>query len=347
MPQQTMMAANPTTAPEQLRWTEKLMFLATIGLVAALFLSIGWQVLAPDDPLGTVSIWTHRGSFLMVIQAAALVLVAAVIATITIGSRLPDVGAFAAAAGLSLVALQGANASHLLITYGQGDRGAERQLAALLAIESLVWFIVLAAALVVSGMVTKWCFQNNQEEPNSHNARENQHTELSDLSVSDTPFLGRSLFAGTNEKQDDSIKGVKVTLLISVTSIAIFSILVSGFHPKAVSHGQSWFAVFAAFFLSTWISSRFFQVRTAFWRILSIPVVCTLGYLWAMMPGDIAGPYSHLPSIPPSGFLHVMPLTLVPVAFLGTLSAHWTYAHPSIPTRQKKREPAGNRRRRR
>jgi hypothetical protein len=155
--------ATPATAtpaldsPPRLRWFDKFILLVALAIGVALFVTVGWMALAPRDPHGAVSLVTATSPLAVILQATLLVAVAAVVATVMIGTKLPDVGVFAAALGLALASLQGNTSAYLLISVAGGDRGAERALAGKLAIESVVWFLLIVVAIAVSGAVMRWC----------------------------------------------------------------------------------------------------------------------------------------------------------------------------------------------
>ena len=329
------MTATKVSKPRaRLGLTDRLLFVLASGVAAALFLSVGWLALAPDDPRAAVSLITHSQAARMVIQAAALTAVTAAIATVIIGTKLADAGVFAAALGLALVSLRGDTAAYLLIHLGQADRSLERILAGKLAVEAIIWFAVLVVAMLVSGLVTRWCFGARCDADRTPAKRGSAPSgpggwvEWSDLAVRECPILWslgrRSADRPARAMAAARIDGLKITAVTTFVAMCLFAMLVSGSAPQWIRHGQTCFAVFVGFYVGSWVARLWFPVRTAFWGLLATPVACVLGYLWTMVQGEVSGAYAHLPSVPPSSFLRVLPMTYVAVGALGVLSAHWT-----------------------
>ena len=127
---------------------------ATFGswlIAGAVFMTVGWIAMEPDDPQGAVSVLSRSGAAMMVVQAAALAAVTAGIATVIAGRRLADVGTFAAAVGLAVVSLRGATVTHLLLREAETSATFERSLAVKFAFETVGWFMVVIVALHAAG----------------------------------------------------------------------------------------------------------------------------------------------------------------------------------------------------
>ncbi len=347
--QATMTTADLIKHQIPLRWTEKAILLVALSACAALFLSIGWLVMAPEDPHGAVSLWAHSSFFAMFIQAIALTVVAAAIATAMIGTRIPDIGIFAACLGLALVTLKGDTAEYLLINIAEGNSSAEKFLAGQLAIESVLWFILVILAMVTSGAALHWCFGINGKNPtdSTENTTSNKGISLMDLAISDCPFLSKPLgIKPANFLQNAAANdwsGAKTTVITTVVAAFVFAVFIAPSSPRSIQHGQTCFAVFAAFYIGVWASKRFASCRTPFWSLLAIPVVSILGYIWTMLQGELPARYANLANIPASAFLRALPLTFVSVATLGVLFAFWTIAEPQ--QKPKKEKPAQKSRR--
>ena len=316
----TTVSANPTP----LGLVDKLLFLVALAIAAALFLSVGWMAMAPADPLGAVSIVTHAHPLLMILQAAALVAVAAAIATVIIGAKLPDAGAFAGALGLSLVALRGDTAAYLLMHVAQGELGRERGLALELAVEVLVWFLAILLALLVSGLVVRWCFCR----PDDPVARVHSAV-LARMSVSEMPALARMVVPSPAAASlGHVLVGLRFTAVTAVIAILVYAILSTGSSPRTIQHGQAYFATFAAFYLGVWAARSWLPLRTPLWALVAVPVVCIVGYLWTVVMGSSTG-HAYLANIPPSRFMRTLPMAFVGVGTLGVLASCWTTTDPA------------------
>ena len=336
-----------------LRWTEKAILVASLSACAALFLSIGWQVMAPEDPHGAVSLWAHSSFFAMFIQAVALTVVATAIATAMIGTRIPDIGIFAACLGLAMVTLKGDTAEYLLINIAEGNQSAEKMLAGQLAIESILWCVLVLLAMITSGAALHWCFGINGQTHNDapKTVQDNKGISLMNLAISDCPFLSKPLgiqpVKFLKNSAADDWAGAKTTAITTVVSAFVFTVFIAPSSPRSIQHGQTWFAVFAAFYIGVWASKRFASCRTPFWSLLAIPATSVLGYIWTMLQGELPARYANLANIPASAFLRALPLTFVSVAAMGVLFAFWTVAEPQRKPKKEKPTQKSRRSRRR
>lgn len=321
-----MMATTP--ASTRMNLADKVLLVAALAITVALFLTIGWMAIAPDDPQGAVSLVTRSDGVWMVLQAALLSAVTAAIATVMVGGKLPDVGVLASAVGFALVSLQGSTAAYLLISVTGGASGAERALAAKLAVEGGVWFALLVIAMLVSGAVTRWCSSGVRTVALEGERR----VTLNDLAISECPGLARFVRGTASEhgQPGELWNGLRTTALMVVLGLILFCILVSGTSPHIIRHGQTCFAVFAAFYIGGWIARRRFPTRTAFWGMLAVPITLTLGYGWSVVAGRTGGRYAHLANIPGSDFLRALPMTFIAVGTIAALLVHW-FVHPGTP----------------
>ncbi len=317
--------SNPTA---HLRWFDKLLVIAALGIAVALFLSIGWLAIAPADPYGATSLVTHRQPIVLIIQVTLLAGVTATVATVIIGTKLPDVGVFATALGMALVSQKGATAAYLLVTVAQGNRSRERVLAVELAGEAIVWFLVLVVAMIISALVLRWCYGTSRRIEGGQVTP--RGVTVDDMSAAEIPGLSRSLATGA--RTESPLIALRYAGGTAVIGLAIFALLISGSAPRSILHGQAFFATFAAFYIATWIMKSTFGARTPLWGLLAVVAVCVIGFIWTIFVSGAAVPYAHLANIPPSRFLRALPLTFVSVGALGALLAHWTVADPAPKT---------------
>jgi hypothetical protein len=310
-----------------LRLVDKLFLLTAFAVAASLFLSVGWIAVAPSDPQGAVSLLAHENPALMVIEALALAAVTASLATLIAGSRLPDVGIFAVALGLTLTSIRGGTATYLLMTVADGDRGAERLLAGQLAGEALIWTGVLFLSLVICGWVTRH-FQDSDADfalGSLPSASANYPVQLTELSATECPGVSRRLGINADSEKPLAARlaGLKTTLVTGLVAMFSFNVLVSGRLPQSIKHGQVIFAVCASFFLGVWISKMWFACRTAFWSLLAVPIVAVMGYSWAVSANSSGGKYADLASVPMSDFLRATPIAFIAAGAMGVLAARW------------------------
>jgi hypothetical protein len=338
------MAASASNPPDVMTWLDKLLLVAALAVAVGLFLSVGWMAIAPADPRGAVSLVTHDRPMIMIVQAAALAAVTAAIATVMVGTKLPDSGVFAAALGMALVSLRGDTAAYLLINVAAGDPARERALAAQLAVEAAIWFAVLVVAMVVSGLVLRWCFGSRADPGDQFTG--GRLAVMYEMSVSRLPFVSRIAAgpAGERDTTDAGVAALRYLGVVTAVGMVLYALFVVGSSPRAIRHGQVCFAAFASFYVAVWIAKSWFGARTPFWGTLAVPIACILGYLWSMIQGDASAPYASLASVPPSRFLRALPITFVAVGALGALAAHWTVSNPVVkPVRSKPAKRASRR----
>jgi hypothetical protein len=313
---------------------DKFLLLAALAIAIALFLTIGWMAIAPDDPRGAVSLVSRGDSLVVILQAGLLAAVTAAIATVMVGSKLPDVGVFAAAMGLAFVSLQGETAAYLLIDIDSASGFAHRGLAAKLAAEAVIWFLLMLLAMLVSGLVSRWC--GGALVRGSTRADGGQRTggiALDELAISECPVISGRWIVPGRAAVDGSARwnGLRTLAIMTIAALLLYGILVSGSSPQMIRHGQTCFAVFAAFFLGGWIARRTYPARTAYWGVLAVPLTLLLGYVWTIVAGSPPERFAHLTTVPASDFLRALPLTFISVGTLGVLAAHWMIEPAAAP----------------
>jgi hypothetical protein len=300
----------------RLRWFDKLVTALTWGCAIAVFATVGWMAISPDDPRGAVSL--SIGDVAVVVpQVAALAAVVAGVVTAIIGRMLPDAGTFAVAVGLAGANLQGHPSSYLLMN--ATGVGARRILCLSLVAEAVVWFIVIAVALVVSGLVMRWCWYGR-----SGFSEDAGPAKLATLSIADVPVLGRlvcgtQVTAGATRPQRGVLHGV----ITALAALLLIRLLATGSPVRTVQHGQVYFSLAAAFFIGGYVAHRMLPVRTPLWGCLAVPVVCIIGYAWTMLRAQGPAPYARIASVPPTAFIRALPLEYISVGIAGVLASFW------------------------
>ena len=268
-------------------------------LAGAIFLTVGWLAMAPDDPLGAVSVLTRHGAWMMLLQAAGLAAVTAALATVIAGRRLPEVGTFAAAVGLAAVSLRGATAGSLLIEWADVAPVSQSSLPLQLALEALAWFAIIFLARGFSIGVGHWCFGGG----GGHSVGE------------------------LRPPRDSMADGLKHTLLAGGAALLTFKILSAGLSTRSVQHGQACFVVAASVCIALYLASWVVPVRSAVWSILSVPLLAVGGYVWARFgpaPGGLPA------SVPASPFLRVLPIQYISVGTAAAVAMFWYLVHPEL-----------------
>jgi hypothetical protein len=254
--------------------------------------------MAPDDPLGAVSVLARRGAWMMLLQAAGLAAVTAALATVIAGRRLPDVGTFAAALGLAIVSLRGGTAGSVLIQWADAAPVSQSSLPILLGLEAIAWFVIVLVARGLSIGVGHWCYGNGGDGP----------TEVE-------PQFPKG----------DAANGIKHVLLAAGVALLAFKILTAGLSTRSVQHGQACFVVAASVCIGSYVAYWLAPVRSALWAILSVPLLAVGGYVWTRLGPSPSG----LPaSVPASAFLRVLPIQYISVGAAAAVAMFWYLYHP-------------------
>lgn len=333
-----LMSSHSLHLPVRLRLSDKALLTLAIGFSLALFLTVGQVVLTPQDPQGAISVLTHAHPVLMLIESAGLIAVTAAVATLLIGSRLPDAGIFCAALGLAVAVVQKDTAAYLLITAGESS---DRSVALGMAIETVLWSALFLAAILVSGWVMVFCGRGGAGGAGGNDSADDRFSS-DDMAVSDLGRLSKSI--GVTPRSGFDIGQVKITLLVAACATLLFAVLVSGSSPRVVQHGQTCFALFAAFYIAVWITKTLgMSPSTPLTVLAAAPLSAIIGYIWAMLQPGGAGRLAHLSHIPSSVFLRALPLTYVSVGVIGAMVGYWTIAD-AVPRDSRRTKTASRKR---
>lgn len=305
---------------------EKVAALASWVLAGAIFLTVGWMAMEPDDPLGSVSALARADGILMLIQAAVLAAVCGGLATVIAGRRMADVGTLAAALGLALVSLRGATAEYLLVQGAEISDSFERGLALSFVLEALGWFLVMIVTIGVSALVTRWCFGRRAESGLL------QDHPSSIAAPTPAGFDGLSFsvrcFGVSAEDQTVRADGVKHMLIATVVGLAATMLLSAGLYTRSIQHGQVIFVVAAAMFMATYVAYHFVPVRSALWSVLAVGLVAIIGYFWGVLRPSVPG---LPPNIPSTHFMRILPIQFISVGTVAALAAFWNVYVPVDP----------------
>ncbi len=306
-----------------LRLQDKALSLAAWGIGVGVFGSVGWMAIQPFDPEGAVSLTTARHAPLMLVEVLALAAIVSGLATALIGRKLPEAGAFAVALGLAAVNLRGDSAAYLLITVTGGDAAARSALAWKLAFEGIAWSATIVVALLAAGWLMR-SVTGRDRPPGDLLYEDTALAELTSL---------RSASGDGGSRQRPWADGLKVTALSLVVAAILFRLLATGSPWRTVRHGQSYFALVAAFYFGGIIAYRYWRVRSPLWGCLAPPVLCLVGYAYCAVAASPQEPYRSVASVPPSAFFRALPVEYVCVGTVAAILAFWSarrhwLAHP-------------------
>lgn len=304
----------------RLSFFERLAVWLTWAVAGALFLTVGWMAMAPTDPLGPVCVLTNRAGVAMLAEAAALVVVCALVCTLIAGRRVVDAGTFAAAIGLAVVSLRGGTTEYLLL-YGDGSGSGAMPtgvLAVRFAALAVGWFVIVMIAAGVSMWITRWCF--TASSGSSADGGGTEHGTGLVLCAADIPTM--NLTAGTIQSPATPLTdGLRHAAVATAVGLLAFILLTESTSTRAIQHGQSCFVVAAAVWLACFFAHRIAPVRSAFWSVLAVLAMALIGYGWSALRshGGVVPP-----NIPESAFMRVLPIQFISVGTATAISMIWS-----------------------
>ena len=306
----------------QLSLMDRVATLCAWALAAALFMTVGWDAMAPDDPLGAVSVLSRHGGWMMIVQAAAIAAVASGLASLIAGRKLTDVGTFAVALGVAMVSLRGSTAESLLVAGADATGASERGLAASFVIETLGWSLVVVVSLLASAVVMRWCF--GWPTRADGDACDLVRIASRSLAGYDTPVPALRRLGLASEKSTPPLEGVRHIAVATIVGLAVITLLSLSLSKRSIQHGQVCFVVGAGVAVATDVAFRFAPVRSTLWSILSVMVMAIVGYVWSSVRPASAAP---LPNLPVSQFMRILPIQFIAVGTAAAIMTFW-YVHP-------------------
>jgi len=335
------MNASPSLAmahPPHLSTIEKMLTIAAWALGGAVFLTVGWFAMAPDDPMDPVSLLAHHNAVAMVIQAAALAAIAAAVSTALAGKLLPDIGTFAAALGLMCVSLRGGTVEALLIDNAETAPAVRGSLAISMMLEAVVWIGVAAIATAASAIVMHWFF-GQAEEQGASGAEPMRAAVFGIVAGSDVPGVGTTFLHARPDEQTPPLVGASHLAVTALVGIILLRIVTDGLSARSPQHGQSCFVVAVSVAIGCYVAHHVAPVRSALWSILAAWAMAPIAYLWAVIE---SAPRELPAAVPPSNLLQLLPIQCVAVGTATAVVMFWYMAPPPEPVRrQVKPKPSG------
>lgn len=308
----------------QLNTIDKTLTAASWVVTGALFLTVGWIAMAPDDPQGVVSMFARKSSMVMLLQAALVAAVAAATATAMAGRRLADTGTFAVAIGLAIVSLQGAPAGSLSTLHGGVPGTSQRALAALFAVETLAWLIVVMVAVTVSGLVMRLLYTESRGITAKGSPLDTFAART--IAAGDLPLFGTKLYGTPPDERTATYDGLRHMAMAGGGIVLFLSLFTAGMNERSAQHGQALFIVAAGVCVAVYVAHRITPVRSALWSILAVPIAGVATYAWAFVQPVGAG---AVPNVAGTPFLRILPIQFVSAGSAAAIAMFWWMYKPT------------------
>ncbi|MHC5110422.1 MAG: hypothetical protein ACYTHJ_11150 [Planctomycetota bacterium] len=304
-----------------LSFSEKLGTWLSCGLAIALFVTFGWIGLAPEDPLGPLTMAAHGSTWAMFVQALALTLVATGLATVISGRNLLEMGTFAACIGLTAVSLRGGTGDTMLLE--AADAGTVATLGARLAWETFGWSIIILSALAASAAIARWCFGTDALSTRRFALNDDDPTLL--MAGCDFPSQLSRNWHADEELKTDFHDGWRHSLVTFISGLVVIQVMLQGFGGRAMQHGQSCFVVAATVGLAAFTAHRLFPVRSALWTIYAALALAFARYLGGWISSGSADDPIILGANP---VLRILPIHFTAVGTATAILMFWQMTAP-------------------
>lgn len=291
-----------------------------VGLACAvavlLLWHVGWMVAEPVDPQMAVSLTVSGRSALAAGPALLLiVVVVAVIGTAVVGRRLPEGGMFAAAVGLSGLALRGGSMQDVLGYKGGLTAESRQKLMVLLWGDTLLWGVILAAAWIATTVAFRWLW-----------ARPAETEESADEARPKGPGTKKGLPPAKRRV------GWPALAVTAVVGILIVWLTVSREPEAMIARGQVIASVGLGLLLGALAARYFTGIDDARWYVAAPLVVALIAYLMGYLgagmvwtQGDgLKEKYAKLATTPAHDLVRILPVEYLAVGVAGALFGFWS-----------------------
>ena len=317
------MMADVVPLPRPLDLGQRLRAGIALALAAGAFCTVGWLAMhRPEDPAGPISLVLHSQRYQALFVGIALAAVVSAVGEILVGAHLARFGVFAAGFGFVTLSLRGGNMTDLLVLYSARAGESRASIYGALAVESVVWSLMLAVSFLASVGVLRW-LRNGQESNADAGATDRPRVD-GVRSGAEGPS-GRATWMGPIHQ------GIPALITTGAAALVVIRVAAAGSPAELVRTGQVLFSVGLAFLAGTWLSMRLFPRATFVWTLLAVPVVAVVGYLLAGAGtgfADALEPYNRVAAVPASPFARALPIEQIAVGTLATFLARWLGTGP-------------------
>ncbi len=227
-----------------------------MAVSAAIFWYVGWQVVAPFDPDGPVTLLMVDRGVVAMAELLGLAVITSGLAVAFCGAGSADRGPLAIAVGLATLGLRSARIDTLVL-YRMNPPGPEQQTildpfpAWELIAECWLWLALIAVGFVVGRWVDSW------------------HTSAPNVATPDSKTLA--------DQAPDFRTGLGTIIVAALVAWGVLS-FAGGKENHPYLTGQIYFAVGLAFLIGSLVAHGFFRESSRAWSLIAIGVVAAAAY---------------------------------------------------------------------
>jgi hypothetical protein len=301
--------------PSHASFVDKLRLLAASLVAIVLLYGVGGHVVR--DPIhGLAVMLLLNGGQLTAIGPAllGLTVVAACVGTVIAGRRLPEGGLFAAGVGLAALALRGRSMQTVLGYCAQPNAESRRSLMVSLALDALLWGLMMVVAWLAAMMVRRWLWP-----PAAGSApRDEETSDHRRVAQPDAPLQKDTRAGWLAMATTAAVGAVVIWLTVARTPVA------------NVARGQVFACVTAGLLLGAMVGRHMSGCDEVRWYLLAVPVVALVGYLLGYLNADMSWatlewqPYRSLAIVPPHALVRPLPIEYIALGVMGTLAGFWS-----------------------
>lgn len=301
---------------------EKARVVLAAAVAVILLSTVGWVIAEPADPHMGVTLVARWGSVLAVWPGLiVLTTVAGAIGTVLVPRRLAEGGLFVAAIGLAGMALKGGSMQEVLgYMLAAPEAAARRSLMARMALDSLLWTTVLAAAWVTVALVRRWLWADEQL-------------------YNPIPVSGQRN-APPRAPAARSQAGWPALVVTGLIAVFFIWLTVARTPVATIARGQVIASVAAGFYLGAMGARYFTRYDQAHWYLLAVPAGALLGFLVAYLNSGMGWaplPFVDLKTTPPHELARPLPIEYLAVGVAGALAGFWSGERIEEATEQEKK----------
>jgi len=274
-------------------------FWTGIAISVLLFMSMGSLILKPWDPYGAICLQLVENDAFFLARITGLLLAVGVFASIIIDARLPLFGTFAACVGMAIPIVKTAGMDYVMVRLQAEGKALEhpQDLWGNLALETLLWSVVLAVLLIGTMLTEQWLNKSHQNStpPASPEPGKKKRSSLFWLK---------------------GLGGIVITVILALFLIAILA--------ANIRKGQIVFATIVGFYLASLTAEQIAENDHPIWQVLAVPIVAFIAYIYTWFHPDRPPGLESILHIAPNGLARILSVEYIFLGTIGAIFGNWT-----------------------